>query len=153
MMPKKPMCPKYCGVPLEPVEVGDLKVDQCPCCDGVWLDAKGDELFGVLRLGRGASEQLLKSWNRDKVRVPRKRGERYNCPRCGRETRAGWFGPKGMEGLTFVTDSCPAGCGVWLDDGELNMARSFIAETAPEMLAQVEKPEGLLRALFRMFRA
>jgi len=33
-------CPK-CGMQLEELAVGDVHVDKCPCCEGIWLD-KGE---------------------------------------------------------------------------------------------------------------
>lgn len=51
-------CPK-CGVLLKPTKMTDIVLDQCPTCEGVWLDrAKMDDL------GRKTSETWFDRWFR-----------------------------------------------------------------------------------------
>jgi len=44
-------CPK-CGMPLIEVDYKNIKVDECSCCKGVWLDA--GELEAVVKLEKPA---------------------------------------------------------------------------------------------------
>lgn len=153
-MAGKPMCPKYCGVHLQRVKAGSLEVDQCPKCEGVWFDtANKNELIEILRLGRdNLPPQLVKSWKLDKVRQTRSKSKGYNCPRCGALLRGYWYGAEIEAGQTFVIESCRKGCGMWLDDGELAIARTIVSRTAPDMLMQKTEKESILQKIWRFFK-
>lgn len=128
-MAKQPMCPKYCGVPLQRSRAGKLEVDQCPKCKGVWSDTgRKHEPMEVLRSGQdNLPPQLAKSWRLDKKRDRTGKPKEYNCPRCGLKLRSCWYGAEPEAGQTFVIEVCRAGCGIWLDDGEMAIAAQSVA--------------------------
>ena len=59
-------CPK-CGMQLEEIAFGDVRVDKCFCCDGLWLD-KG-ELDLIREKDGGFMERLLSVFGADAPRV------------------------------------------------------------------------------------
>lgn len=120
-MARKPMCPKYCGVALENVEVGKVVVDQCPKCEGVWFDLEDEELTECLRVGyEDAPPKLRRSWEAGGGRPSLGKPKGYNCPRCGAELST--YNYLSTLGTTFEIDGCPKGHVLWLDDGELGSA-------------------------------
>lgn len=53
-------CPK-CAVALAEAEVENVKIDRCPQCNGVWLDAGELEQLQQVNRGRGVSGGVLGS--------------------------------------------------------------------------------------------
>jgi Zn-finger nucleic acid-binding protein len=84
------------------LEYDDFEVDFCLTCRGVWLDA--GELEQVLH---GASPAALLDGEAGR------KGQR-RCPRCTRKMRVRPLVAGGPD-----IDACPAGCGLWFDQGEL----------------------------------
>ena len=135
---KNPMCPKYCKVALKKVKVKKTEVDQCPKCEGVWFDTEGDEMLEVLRTGYGdAPDPVKKSWEYGGGQVKLGTPLDYNCPRCGSRLRA--YDYLASEGGAFEIDGCPKGCGVWLDDGELDSAYQILRYFKPGELRPKKK--------------
>lgn len=56
-------CPK-CAVALVESEVEKVKLDSCPQCNGVWLDAGELEQLQAVNAGRGATGGVLASFLR-----------------------------------------------------------------------------------------
>lgn len=56
-------CPK-CATPLAEDEVENVKIDRCPQCKGVWLDAGELEQLQAVNAGRGASGGVLSAFLR-----------------------------------------------------------------------------------------
>jgi uncharacterized protein len=101
-------CPK-CHTLLRSEQFGEVEVEQCPNCQGVWFDV------GELRRVRQqrntryslATEQSIRY---DAITAP--------CPRCGgigHMTRL-----NDLQRPDVVLESCPVCFGVWLDGGELD---------------------------------
>ncbi len=133
------MCPRYCRVELRKVRVKDFEVDQCPSCQGVWFDAKGDELLETLRVGYGnAPEELKQSWEAGGGKISYGTPHDYNCPRCGSLLVTYMY--MGNEGGSFEIDGCRKGCGVWLDDGELDSAYQTLKLVNPAALKPKRRP-------------
>lgn len=108
MYPHETMsCPK-CGSPLAVQIIGEVEVDQCPACHGIWLDL--GELPALLEKrpipdGNGRAPAILS----DVIQGC--------CPRCqglGNMTRL-----TSIKRPDIVMDSCPVCYGIWLDGGEL----------------------------------
>jgi Zn-finger nucleic acid-binding protein len=101
-------CPK-CEQELMHQQFGEVEVDQCSLCQGVWLD------LGELRVLRqqkntnysqGSGETAV----HDALSAP--------CPRCGgagNMTRV-----HDLKRPDIVMDTCPVCYGIWLDGGELD---------------------------------
>ena len=139
------MCPKYCGAALERIKVGDVEVDRCPKCEGIWFDSEGDELLEVLRNGwDNAPERIKRSWEAGGVKFTPMTSHSYNCPRCGRELAThNYLGVNGAFGI----DSCPEGHGVWLDDSELGNAYVVLRRHAGEQLEKKPPKSGIMNRI------
>lgn len=102
-----------CEGALIPVQIGDVLVDQCNACSGIWFDA--GELAKIL--GERDVEVLRTNARADK----REDAKRASCPRC-----------KGGGKLVQVAsldadlhiDTCAVCGGEWLDGGELPILRN-----------------------------
>lgn len=101
-------CPK-CEQALHPRRFGEVVVDQCPVCQGVWLDL-GE--LPVLRqqqnthYSQGSGETAV-----------------YNvlsapCPHCGGDGHMTRI--HDLARPEIVMDTCPVCYGIWLDGGELD---------------------------------
>lgn len=101
-----------CTSVLDKARVGDVEVDLCPSCGGLWLD-HGE----IERLGRGKPEEL------DRLRqaltgstVPAGPSDTTsNCPACPGQLKEVVLGP-------IHVDYCSRCHGVYLDRGELDAA-------------------------------
>jgi len=116
-------CPRD-GMTLDPrIYEGNVEVDSCASCRGMWLDA-------------GELEKIQKSSERDYsgelhrdadsaaagVEVAEQLGQGpVPCPVCGNEMATREYGYCSQ----VVIDTCPAGCGVWLDAGEIQALEKF----------------------------
>jgi Zn-finger nucleic acid-binding protein len=104
------LCPRCRDVSLEEIEVGDVPLDRCPRCAGLWLDH--GEIVEIA--GPGKSLKALESM------VPPSDHEIRSmaCPRCPdvllRRVEVG--DEKGSPKIVFRCVSC---AGTWLDRGEL----------------------------------
>lgn len=103
------ICPK-CGGSLSPREVGEVVVDQCAVCQGIWLDV--GELRAVIDFQRQHPESALAA------DAPAAHYEVTGpCPRCGGEGNMTRI--TSLHDDSLVLDSCPVCYGIWLDGGEL----------------------------------
>jgi Zn-finger nucleic acid-binding protein len=101
-----------CTSVLDKARVGDVEVDLCPSCGGLWLD-HGE----IERLGRGKIDEM------DKLRValtgratPDAASEtQASCPACPGQLKEVVLGP-------VHVDYCTKCHGVFLDRGELDQA-------------------------------
>ena len=90
------------------LEYDQVEVDYCMACHGIWLDAGEIELlFG----DAAACQALLTGGDLERARGERRR----RCPICRKK-----MGKDVSSSGTPVTyDRCPAGHGLWFDEGEL----------------------------------
>lgn len=102
-------CPKCDDQMLTSTKVGELEVDHCNECGGLWLDQS--ELSQLLEANHGDVKSLLRG--RDTTNANARRG---NCPRCNKEMLRVTSALKKQ----VTVDSCPDCGGVWLDGGEFN---------------------------------
>jgi len=113
-----PLCPR-CRESLEHFEYRKRDLDMCPQCGGVWLDR------GEFRdLTRESDVYESQSAPKGHVRGPLKdRLEYVPCVRCGTLMNRKNFAR--ISGV--IIDECKTH-GVWLDGGELERIRRFIAD-------------------------
>lgn len=105
------LCP-VCRDPLVIVEFGNIELDTCVTCRGLWFDAQ--ELAQLFELA-GMAERLGElEWQVD--RLPHV-GPRRKCPRC-RSPLEAVQAPNTDQRL--ILDECPRGDGLWFDQGELD---------------------------------
>lgn len=68
-------CPK-CESPMETVNVNNVEVDRCSCCNGLWFDAAESEM---LRTKKAAAKIDIGDEAQGEHTNPI---DRYNCARC-----------------------------------------------------------------------
>ncbi|MBN1506687.1 MAG: zf-TFIIB domain-containing protein [Sedimentisphaerales bacterium] len=101
-------CP-VCRDAMITLELGDVEVDHCTNCGGIWLDSGELELL----LDHPAQAQrLLGSFQ--ETAVPTEQGRK--CPICDRKMAKVSVG-QGAPSL--LIDKCPRSDGLWFDKGEL----------------------------------
>ncbi len=101
-------CPK-CHEELAHKMFGEIEVDQCPACQGIWFDL-GE--LPTLRKQKNThySQTSAEAAVHDVLSAP--------CPRCGGEgdmTRI-----NDLKRPEIIMDTCPVCYGIWLDGGELD---------------------------------
>ena len=101
-----------CDGQLHRVPVGDVEVDQCDRCAGIWFDAR--ELDRVLVQ---KSVDALRRLHPPRADLDERRGR---CPRC---RGAGDLVRVASTTASIHIDTCPVCGGQWLDGGELEMLR------------------------------
>jgi len=102
-------CPKCATALLTRVQVGELEVDHCNECGGLWLDS--NELGRLLEANAADVRDLRRG--RDRSGANSRKG---NCPRCGTELLRVTSAIKRQ----VTVDKCGDCGGVWLDGGELD---------------------------------
>lgn len=113
----KRQCPR-CKTPLEIHQFNRYELDQCPSCEGLWLEPQEFNLltseFDVYRDEKSDPNYIKKSMPRAEGYLP--------CACCSKLMTRQNF--KSISGV--VIDLC-INCGVWLDKDELIQIRNFIA--------------------------
>lgn len=103
-------CPA-CREQMIVVEYGQIELDVCASCKGVWFDADELELLlGSLKL---PVDRLVRAPAGKLAERPRR------CPYCRRKMEKVLIGPGPERGE--VIDRCRRGHGLWFDGGELDI--------------------------------
>jgi Zn-finger nucleic acid-binding protein len=102
-----------------------IEIDTCGKCGGVWLDSGELE-----KIQETVERDYRAADRRDDVAVAidaAKQEQRHaiNCPKCGGGMTARRYG----MGSAIVIDVCDAGCGTWLDKGELEGLEKFFEDS------------------------
>jgi len=113
-----PVCP-HCSVPLEIQMHEDDEYDLCPQCGGIWLD-RGEFQKATRPSDVYRKEEIKGEFIRGPVREPL---EYIPCVRCGKLMNRKNF--RRISGV--IIDECGRH-GVWLDAGEIEKIRHFIAD-------------------------
>jgi Zn-finger nucleic acid-binding protein len=101
-------CP-VCKNAMITLELGDVEIDHCTDCGGIWLDAGELELL----LGEpGRAKHLLDSFKVDSACAERAR----KCPICDKKMQKILVG---SSAPALLIDKCGRGDGLWFDRGEL----------------------------------
>ena len=114
----KALCPR-CNIALEITNLRDNELDICPSCHGMWLDTME---FKHLISKRDVYDDDSVSKTFQKKAIPKKEIKYLPCPRCKNLMIKQNF--KKVSGV--IIDLCRLH-GVWLNAGELDQIRSFIA--------------------------
>lgn len=104
-------CPK-CSTKMENLTFAGIDIDNCPFCNGCWLDNQE-----VSQMTRSRGQARLK------VELNQPKPSDLNCPRC-RPLQSLQVGPH-VNIDTLILDQCPHCQGVWLDRGELTTLLSW----------------------------
>ncbi|NNC37331.1 MAG: hypothetical protein HKO02_07735 [Hyphomonadaceae bacterium] len=115
---------------------GYFKIDRCPSCWGVWLDP--GELDKIQRLTiLDYSEELAKPENdvaRAFALAKSKQEGTYKCVKCASDLVKKEYGFNSQ----IQIDTCPKGCGMWLDAGELEALEQFYERLQPDKVGRVQ---------------
>jgi Zn-finger nucleic acid-binding protein len=103
-------CPR-CGVGLNETEIGNLTVDGCIGCGGVWFDAR--ELSAVAQSGSANLRTLEEGFWPSVAGVEKQ--DQPTCPNCSIPLKAFEF----PHSPGIPLDGCTQCKGIWVDDGEL----------------------------------
>lgn len=113
------------GETMSRVHAGDVALDRCPACSGIWLD-----LGELERLCGGPGRELVASVDAGKPAAEDARGTR-RCPRDGSPL----VRVRHVEQRHVEMDQCSVCGGVFLDAGELrDLAEFTLAERLRRML-------------------
>jgi Zn-finger nucleic acid-binding protein len=126
--PLSPECPR-CKVPLKVQLVNDEEYDICTQCGGIWLDRGEFHLvtreYDVYRKEDDKGEYLREPLKDTVEYIP--------CVRCGKLMNRKNFAK--ISGV--IVDECGMH-GVWLDAGEIDKIRHFIADGGLEKAQNAE---------------
>ncbi len=98
-----------CDGQLRPVTVGDVEVDRCDKCGGIWFDL--GELSKIIEAD--SIEALKSEVDRNRSQDARK----GKCPRCG--GTGNMVQVASLRDPDVHIDTCSVCYGQWLDAGEL----------------------------------
>ena len=104
------MCPRCRMKRLDEIELGEVVVDRCTCCGGLWFD--NDEISELL--GR------TKEARRVETTVPPEgdRAKELTCPRCA-DVALRALVVAGDVAAARTVFRCASCSGTWVDRGEL----------------------------------
>jgi Zn-finger nucleic acid-binding protein len=111
-----------CQGEMKELDLQGVTIDRCAKCGGVWLDAgEAEELAAKSKAsGKDAVKrkkyELLRGW---KIAPQDPRETDRACPRC--DVHLVRVNYKDVPGL--LVDKCPADCGLYLDQGELEKVK------------------------------
>jgi Zn-finger nucleic acid-binding protein len=117
------VCPRD-GTALESAEHEGVTIDVCAKCKGLWLDQGELQTIEERKQADYGSELALQSENEPasyEEHARRREQGPIECPKCHKrmETREHGFASQ------VLIDACTEGCGIWLDEGELQELEKF----------------------------
>jgi Zn-finger nucleic acid-binding protein len=128
---------------------GNVEIDECGVCRGMWLD-KGE----LEALQRASAQRHLHiddpgsdSVGRSINEVAQLTTKDAKCPRCGAKMTPRDYG----FGSQIVIDTCPADCGVWLDVGEIERLQAFYEQSGTDAGAVLPVGFWLREKLYKLF--
>ena len=118
-------CPRDQGTLATKKYEANIEIDSCAICGGVWLDAGELERIQetVERDYTNAKRQSLAT-EANEAAKPRQH-EAISCPKCKGAMTTRRYG----MGSSIMIDVCDAGCGIWLDKGELESLEKFFEDS------------------------
>ena len=124
-----PNCPKCSSEALvETLALGNIPLDVCPGCSGIWFD-KG-ELEALLKQSQGEAKADFELIN--------PKAEGLVCPRCSDKMSRG-----GLVNPLLLVDKCGACGGIWLDSHELQLVRKLLGLSGGPSEVKVERPAAV----------
>lgn len=98
-----------CDGQLRPVTLGDVEIDRCDKCSGIWFDV--GELAKIL------DSDLIESLKSEVDRSHGRDVQKGKCPRCG--GTGNMVQVTSLRNADIHIDTCSICYGQWLDGGEL----------------------------------
>lgn len=127
-------CPR-CATALASHTILEVEVDRCSRCAGLWLD-RGEVERASRPTGRFVAAAGGASMDAS-VRLPDDPTKLTKCPRCGRSCFRERYSSTEVE-----LDRCGRGCGVWLDQGELEKIAEHRRRTSMTSPRAARAPSG-----------
>lgn len=126
-------CPRCKHAILEEIELGEVPVDRCPCCAGIWFDnAEVGELTGLKTKLQGF-ESIVPPSDLEH--------ENMRCPRCEGVTMRRLTMPTVERSTTLFR--CVSCLGTWLDRGELREIEDpKLIESLTAFFSRMTPPNG-----------
>jgi Zn-finger nucleic acid-binding protein len=122
-------CPKCSSEKLvETLTLGNIPLDVCPGCSGIWFD-KG-ELEALLKQSQG--------WHAADFTLLNPKAEGLVCPRCKNTMTRG-----GMVNPLLLVDKCQSCDGIWLDSHELDLVRKLLGLSGGPSEVKVDRPAAV----------
>jgi len=122
-------CPKCSSeVLVETPALGNIPLDVCPACSGIWFE-KG-ELEALLRQSQGGGQADLGLID------PKPEG--HDCPACKAKMSRG-----GLVNPLLLVDKCQVCEGVWLDARELALVKKLLGLSGGESGVNVARPAAV----------
>ncbi len=122
-------CPKCSSEALvETPALGNIPLDVCPGCSGIWFD-KG-ELEALLKQSQGGDSADLALINPG--------AEGLECPRCKNKMSRG-----GLVNPLLLVDRCQSCGGIWLDPRELALVRKLLGLSGGPSEVTVDRPAAV----------
>jgi len=119
-------CPKCSSeVLVETPALGNIPLDVCPGCSGIWFE-KG-ELEALLKQSQGGAQADLQLID------PKPEGQ--NCPACKVKMSHG-----GLVNPLLLVDKCETCGGVWLDARELALVKKLLGLVGGGSEVKVDRP-------------
>lgn len=126
---------------------GEVRVDACPACSGIWLEKRELEQIEEAHEHKYSAElaQMVDlGYNAYELAKQRELGP-IHCPRCKAEMESREY----ARCSQVLIDVCPSCHGIWLDRGELEALELFFERSRYEA-AEIRR--GFLASLRSMFR-
>ena len=126
-------CPRCKHASLEEIEFGEVPIDRCPCCAGLWFDnAEVSRLTG-LKTNLQGFESIVPPSSID--------GEEMNCPRC-KDVSLRRLSIATKQNRNAVLYRCASCLGTWLDRGELREIEDpKLVESLTAYFSRINDPE------------
>lgn len=122
-------CPKCSSeVLVETPALGNIPLDVCPGCSGIWFE-KG-ELEALLKQPQGAGPAGLELID--------PKAEGLDCPACKTKMSRG-----GLVNPLLLVDKCQACGGIWLDARELGLVKKLLGLSGGESEVKVARPAAV----------
>ena len=118
-----PKCPSE--VLVETPALGNIPLDVCPGCSGIWFE-KG-ELEALLKQSQGGAQADLQL-------IAPETGS-HDCPSCKLKMSRG-----GLVNPLMLVEKCEACGGVWLDAQELALVKKLLGLAGGDSVVKVDRP-------------
>ncbi len=142
-------CPRD-GNALEPkIYEAKIEIDSCPGCGGMWLD-KG-ELEAIQETRERDYSRTLgnvpDTVKREINAVAQLEAKPIQCLKCGAEMDTREYAYCSQ----IIIDTCPEGCGIWLDPGEIQALEKFFERSQAEAAEAIPLRWRLWASLHELF--
>ncbi len=141
-------CPRDEATLVKQTVEGGVELDICTLCGGTWLDKGELELFQQQH-AHDHDNALLPAQDRVALafEVAKQKLEPHlDCPVCGLTMARHEYAWTSQ----VVIDECPAGCGMWLDKGELEELELFFEREHANPDGQVDMRKHLAAMFARI---